>query len=174
MSAVTECPLNPPRLHLCVMSRTSDTVLCKRDLKAVRGKVLSVASKWYDVGLELDLSADELDAIKMANHDDPKDCLRDLISVWLSRIDLKPTWRALSSALRNPAVGQQALADTIEQHHCNFLPSETVSTSCYTKVKTLPIIKDAALEDTQVSLSKAGNNGEVSLAKKVLNNNRSI
>ena len=134
------------------------SVLSKRDLKSVRREVVAIASKWYDVGLELDLSADELDAIKKANRDNPQDCLRDLLRLWLSRVDTKPTWRALSNALTSPAVNEQALADTIERKHCKLRPSNIESSLSTKKVCDV-------MEDSQAS--PPGKKKRVFFSKKV-------
>ena len=86
-------------------------------LSRVRNEVLSAAAKWYDIGLELGVTADYLDAIKKAN-DDPQDCLRELLKRWLSNVDPQPSWEALVAALRNPAVNYPALASEIELKFC--------------------------------------------------------
>ena len=80
--------------------------------------MLSAAAKWYDLGLELGLTADYLDTIKKAN-DDPQDCLRELLRHWLSGVDPQPSWKALVAALRSPAVNYPALANDIGQKRCS-------------------------------------------------------
>ena len=47
--------------------------------------------------------------------------LQDMLAVWLQKADqvLKkgvPTWRRLAEALKDPRVGQNGLADEIEQN----------------------------------------------------------
>ena len=91
--------------------------LTKNDLRIVRNGVLSVSSKWYDLGLELGISPDHLDAIRKGN-DDPQDCLREVLKRWLADVEPAPTWRTVIIALRNPAVGHHSLAEELEQKYC--------------------------------------------------------
>ena len=86
--------------------------LTKDDLKIVRNELLKAASKWYDLGLELGLSVDYLDTI---NKDNPQDCLREMLTYWLSCLDLEPSWKQVITALRSRAVNYPALAEEIEQ-----------------------------------------------------------
>ena len=87
--------------------------LTTSDLSKVRNEVFSAAAKWYDIGLELGVSADDLDTIKKAN-DDPKECLREMLRQWLPKVDPQPSWEALVAALRIPAVNYATLAHEIE------------------------------------------------------------
>ena len=61
--------------------------LTKDDLKIVRNAVYDAAAKWYDLGIELGIPADKLDAIKKKENDDPSACLRELLKDWLSLWD---------------------------------------------------------------------------------------
>ena len=91
--------------------------LTARDLRKVRNEVFSAAARWYDIGLELGVTADDLDTIKKAN-DDPKECLREMLRQWLSNVKPVPSWKALIAALRVPAVNCSALANEIELRYC--------------------------------------------------------
>ena len=97
--------------------------LTTSDLSKVRNEVFSAAAKWYDIGLELGVSADDLDTIKKAN-DDPKDCLREMLRHWLSK---EPSWEALTAALRNPAVNYPTIASEIEQKFCGAATESPVA-----------------------------------------------
>ena len=89
--------------------------LTKDDLKIVRNRVFPAAAKWYDLGLELDISVDYLDTISGDRGNKPEDCLREVLRRWLSGVNPEPTWKTLITALRVPAVGHQSLAEEIEQ-----------------------------------------------------------
>ena len=86
------------------------------DLSKVRNEILSAAAKWYDIGLELGMTADYLDTIRKTN-DDPQDCLRELLRRWLSGVDPQPSWKALITALSTPVVNYHALASEIEEKY---------------------------------------------------------
>ena len=67
-------------------------------------------SKWYNLGLELDITPDTLDAIEVANGQNPDRCIRAMLTKWL-REHNRPTWSALTEALRSRSVGLGHLAD---------------------------------------------------------------
>ena len=81
-----------------------------RDLKQVRRLLHSISRKWYDIGIELELTSDQLLTIK-ANNDRVEDCLREMLEVWLRTIDPPPTWTALGDALKAEPVNEMAKAE---------------------------------------------------------------
>ena len=85
-------------------------VLSTRDLKEVRGLLYSISRKWYDIGIELELTSDQLSTIR-ANNNRVEDCLREMLEVWLKTIDPPPTWKALGDALKAEPVNEVALAE---------------------------------------------------------------
>ena len=78
-------------------------------LKNVRGFLYEVRLKWYDLGLELDISYQELDRIKASNRDDHGVCLREMIK---ARLSLKEglTWHHIADALNAKAINELELA----------------------------------------------------------------
>ena len=86
------------------------------DLRKVRDSVWEARVQWYDLGLELDISPDTLDAIEVANGQNPDRCFRAMLTKWLREHE-RPTWRALAEALRSPSVGQSNLAEEILQQN---------------------------------------------------------
>jgi hypothetical protein len=110
--------------------------LSTTDLSKVRNEILSAAAKWYDIGLELGLTADYLDTIKKAN-DDPQDCLRELLRRWLSGVDPQPSWKALIAALSTQAVNYHALASEIEQKYSSKSTGISVQSSCHPSTKNV-------------------------------------
>ena len=71
--------------------------------------------QWYDIGVELRVSANDLDAIKRKHRDDPKDCLTETLKIFLRRADPKPTWIRLADALGSKAVGFGYLGERVRQ-----------------------------------------------------------
>ena len=94
--------------------------LMTKDIRAVRNAVYDVAAKWYDLGLELGISANCLDRIKSAYSNNPEDCLREMLLKWLSisGVNPEPSWKVLCDALRIQAVGFGQLADKILREKC--------------------------------------------------------
>ena len=74
-----------------------------------------IATKWYDVGLELLDVEDEpaLDVIKVNSSGDVDKCTAAMLQLWLKR---KPdaSWNQLIEAFRAPNIKLEALASKIE------------------------------------------------------------
>lgn len=73
------------------------------------------ATKWYDIGIQLHLSTEELDAIK-CDSNGVNECFRKMLMKWRSKAHPLPTWRALIAALRARAIDEQVLAAELEAH----------------------------------------------------------
>ena len=113
--------------------------LSTSDLSKVRNEILSAAAKWYDIGLELGMTADYLDTIRKTN-DDPQDCLRELLRRWLSGVDPQPSWKGLITALSSPAVKYHALASEIEEKYSSGNAGIRVrSVSCHLNANNLNV-----------------------------------
>ena len=87
-----------------------DTPELKDLLNDLHGK----ATKWYDIGIQLHLSTEELDAIKYDCRGDVNECFRNMLKKWRSKTHPLPTWRALIAALKARAVDEQVLAEELE------------------------------------------------------------
>ena len=73
--------------------------------------LLPVASEWENIGLCLGL-CDFEDSVK-ATAKTPASCLREMLKLWLNRVDPPPTWKELAEAVE-PFDGDIA-AKIIEQ-----------------------------------------------------------
>ena len=78
-------------------------------LKDIREFLYEVRLKWYDLGIELDCDITDLDVIKLM-HQNPKDCLREMIKNRLKFVDNPLTWSAIAKALSAAAVDEEELA----------------------------------------------------------------
>lgn len=80
------------------------------------GIITSVATKWYELGLELldDSQANQLDIIR-ANSTDVTRCCRDMFKYWL---DAHPTasWYNLVNALRATGIEENTVATMLESN----------------------------------------------------------
>ena len=74
-----------------------------------------VKAKWYDIGIQLDISPGTLDAIKSECHGELGACLREMGKHWINT-DENATYDALEEALSSGPVGENVLADKIAQH----------------------------------------------------------
>ena len=93
-------------MHACLVHTIGD-------LANVRRLVYPARTKWYDIGLELQLPVDTLDAIERSRGDDG-DRLRDVLKYWLRRAAPAPTSKALVDALKSAPVGESRLACDVE------------------------------------------------------------
>ena len=83
------------------------------DLKNLYEDLIDIAHKWYDLGLQLEVTEGTLKTIKSDNPENSQHCLRKTLSTWL-KIDPRPTWQTLCAALRSRTVGAEKLASDLE------------------------------------------------------------
>ena len=81
---------------------------------SVQNAVWEGRAKWYDIGLQLGLTAGDLDAIKQNNHHVVEDCFTATLKKWLRTCE-RPSWSSLARCLRARTVGLGELADQIEK-----------------------------------------------------------
>ena len=85
------------------------------DLATVCRLVYPARTKWYNIGLELQLPVDTLDAIER-NKGDDGDHFRDMLKFWFKRTDPTPTSKALVDALNSRLVGESWLVCDLESN----------------------------------------------------------
>ena len=68
--------------------------------------------KWYNIGLKLGISADNLDSIE-ATSQNPDKCFTTMIKDWLRNGRPTPSWAAVANALKSPMVGYAQLAEEL-------------------------------------------------------------
>ena len=81
------------------------------DLASVQTAVWEVRAEWYNIGLQLGLSAGTLDAIKLGNQSNPDTCFTEVLKLWLRGSGR--SWSDLARALRAPTVGYEHLAEQL-------------------------------------------------------------
>lgn len=62
-------------------------------------ELLPLANEWKNIGTLLEMPAGELDEIEGSNPHHLKDCMREMIKMWLRMIDPEPTWERLVKAM---------------------------------------------------------------------------
>ncbi len=80
-------------------------------LQTLLNKLWSAKSEWYNIGLGLGLSADELNSIDQKERK-PGICLREVLFEWLKKRN--PRKSQLIEALRQPCVGYEQLAEELD------------------------------------------------------------
>ena len=72
----------------------------KPKLKDLQRELYSrVANDWEDIGIQLDIEEGQLKQIKSDNAGECKKCLREMLRIWLSRVDPPPSWSDIAEAL---------------------------------------------------------------------------
>ena len=127
-------------MYLCYVYIDHLTVA---DLKVVRSAVWEARKEWKNIGIELNLLVTDLDVIKETNKDNIRDCLTEMLTLWLKKIDPLPTWSAIVKALKKPAVGFERLAKEIESVHI----SDNSGLSAEVAKLSFPHIKTVVLDE---------------------------
>ena len=79
-------------------------------------------TKWYNLGLQLNLKVSTQDWIR-TQFTDPRDQLLEMLKTWLSP-GYDNSWKTLTDALRSRNVGESQLADDLEAKYCR--PKDTL------------------------------------------------
>ncbi len=102
------------------------TTVCKLgpgDLLDVLTELYDVRADWVNIGLALKLTPGTLRAMK-GPYKEPKDCLRDMLTEWLTTCMPDASWSSLVNALRHPIVGQGNFAAALERKYFTQKRSE--------------------------------------------------
>ena len=91
------------------------------DLRDSQKQLIKVSHKWYDIGLELNVKPSVLNRIR-SQYSNPTECLREMLSEWLSGTNPYPTWEALAQALESLTVGESRLAMNVREKYLVTAP----------------------------------------------------
>ena len=95
------------RVYIVVME-----VYTEKDLPKLVHLLHDARASWEDIATQLGLSQGDVDAIAK-KFDDPKDCLRESLKLWLRGVDPVPTREQLARALQSPPVGREDIAQQV-------------------------------------------------------------
>ena len=91
--------------------------LCVKDLKQVLSGLYPTRTKWYNIGLELEVPVETLESIKSENKDDVGACLREMLLCALRSTTPELTWKGIIEALNSVMVEEGQLAKSLEEKH---------------------------------------------------------
>ena len=100
-------------------------MLSLKDLRVVLTELHKVRDKWYNLGLQLQVSVIELQKIEAEYKTDTGTCLRKML---IKRLELgNASWESLCEALQSTLVlgGDAALAITLQKKYCRVGESES-------------------------------------------------
>ena len=89
------------------------------DLVAVLTELYPVRGRWYNIGLQLQLSVADLQRIESEYKHDHGTCLRQMLIKWLETG--KASWKSLCEALKCPIVledEKQTLVTELKEKYC--------------------------------------------------------
>ena len=89
-----------------------------KDLKVVRNFIWAAYTKWYHLGVELELDPSDLEAIRTKFNNDPAECFNQVLLDWLMGQGSACTWKNLAIALGAPLVKFSSLSEAIERKYC--------------------------------------------------------
>ena len=84
-------------------------------LKLLQRELYKVADKWEDIGIQLDIDEDLLCKVKSDNHGD-KNCLREMLRIWLKRESPQSSWTDLAEGLEY--LEEEDLAKKLKEKYC--------------------------------------------------------
>ena len=87
-------------------------VYTEKDLRKLVRLLHDARASWEDIATQLGLSQGDVDAIAK-KFDDPKDCLRESLKLWLRGVDPVPTREQLARVLQSPPVGREDIAQQV-------------------------------------------------------------
>ena len=69
-----------------------------------------------DIGILLDIEDGQLAKVKADNLMNSGNCLREMLRIWLKKVDPQPSWTDLIDSLN--ALGEEKLAQTLKDRYC--------------------------------------------------------
>ena len=93
-------------------------LLVIKDLKTVRNFIWAAYTKWYHLGVELELNPSDLEAIRTKFNNDPAECFNQVLLDWLMGQGCSCTWKNLATALKAPLIKFSSLSEAIEKKYC--------------------------------------------------------
>ena len=92
--------------------------LTSGDLKNILDSLWEARTRWFYIGIQLDMKTSRLNVIRNNCHNEADLCFTEMLTEWLKQMNPPPMWEALVDALKSQMVGEEGLADTIEKKHC--------------------------------------------------------
>ena len=90
----------------------------QEDLPFLQRELHLVSHKWFSLGVQLQIPFATLKRIESDNHHQTTNCLLEMLTVWLQRINPSPTWSALIEALESSPVDERLVAQQLRDKYC--------------------------------------------------------
>lgn len=76
----------------------------------------TVANKWEDIGILLGIEDGQLAKVKADYPMNSGSCLREMLRIWLKKVEPQPLWTDLIDSLN--ALGEEKLAQQLRKRYC--------------------------------------------------------
>ena len=77
-----------------------------------------MASNWENIGILLNVDDGHLSKIKADYRGESGDCLREMLRVWLKKVDTLPSWKMIVEALG--CLGEEKLSKELRERYCSM------------------------------------------------------
>ena len=127
--------------------RESSNTLEEDDWHDTAQALISIASKWYQLGVLMGIGGPALDTIKASYSNMPHDCLNSMLAEWLRGNGLHmPSWSGLVNALL--LMNETTLAHTISKKYSLIISSGQLSISLK---NATPSLRDLAIVTSDIA-----------------------
>ena len=92
----------------------------KPTLQNLLKELCSTASEWENIGILLGINSSTLDTIKATENSRSQSCLREMLKIWIKRVDPPPSWSAIAEAVE--FVGDEDLASQLRTKYHMMSP----------------------------------------------------
>ena len=93
----------------------SEKLTLKNIMRVLQNKV---SNKWEDIGIQLEIEDGQLQQIGLDKAGDSKACLREMLRVWLRRVNPPPSWSELADSL--DVENYEDIASQIKAEYCKM------------------------------------------------------
>ena len=101
--------------EIVIIGSVAGTRPCAPTLRELMRALRSKTAFWEDIGIELQISDDDLVQIKLENARDFRSCLREMLRKWLVHVNPRPAWTAIIEALEQ--LGDEELAGRLRSKY---------------------------------------------------------
>ncbi len=109
-------PLTNPLFHCTYPA--GNILTENKDCKAVCDALWPIKAKWRQIGVWLGLKYTDINAlVHRYGRDETERCLQEMVSVWLTKYKLEPTWQTVAAVLENEIICEEELAYDIKKKY---------------------------------------------------------
>ena len=111
----------------------SSSLLAELDIKNLTNELATVAHKWFNIGIQLEIDYHVLKGFEQQHKDNPSRCLSEMLHCWLNGNGKSCVkWETIIEVLRSPSINETGLAEKIfEDNHSTPTQGIVIDLPCY-------------------------------------------